>query len=429
MANKKFSEFDLKTASGDVAFVVGYNGTDNVRIAPSDLSSGGGATDLNGLSDCNTADGSSVYVGNVPSGLSGSSLNNTVLGNGAGNSIVGGFRNTLIGKGAGSSINHGDYHVCIGIDAGASLTNANETVCIGRNAGGGSTATDTVIIGSNSGRNASSTGHVSIGYQAGFSQTSATANTFIGFNAGYGITTDGYNTVIGYQAMNQSEGTQSTYIGFQAGQGFNTGTSTANNNIAIGHQAMSQRRGGSGGNVVVGNYAYKNTDGGYENVVIGYSAVPVATSGRRNVVLGSGADLGAGNDNESVVLGYSAAGNGSNTVTLGNTNVTGLHCQVQTISALSDARDKTSIETSSFGLDLISKLNPVTFEWAQRDGKRKGLKDLGFIAQELQEFDNESLQLVNSNNPEKLQASYGRLIPVLVKAIQELKSEIELLKS
>ena len=52
MANKKFSDFDLKTNSADVAFVVGFNGTDNVRIAPSDLSSGGGATDLNGLSDC-----------------------------------------------------------------------------------------------------------------------------------------------------------------------------------------------------------------------------------------------------------------------------------------------------------------------------------------------------------------------------------------
>lgn len=37
MANKKFSEFDTKTNPSDVEFVVGYDGTDNVKIAPSDL--------------------------------------------------------------------------------------------------------------------------------------------------------------------------------------------------------------------------------------------------------------------------------------------------------------------------------------------------------------------------------------------------------
>ncbi len=37
MANKKFSQFDLKTTTADVDFVVGYDGTDNVRISPSNL--------------------------------------------------------------------------------------------------------------------------------------------------------------------------------------------------------------------------------------------------------------------------------------------------------------------------------------------------------------------------------------------------------
>ena len=31
-------------------------------------------------------------------------------------------------------------------------------------------------------------------------------------------------------------------------------------------------------------------------------------------------------------------------------------------------------------------------------------------------------------NPERLEASYGKLVPILVKAIQELKQEIEELK-
>jgi len=33
------------------------------------------------------------------------------------------------------------------------------------------------------------------------------------------------------------------------------------------------------------------------------------------------------------------------------------------------------------------------------------------------------------NNPDRLEASYGKLIPILVKAIQELTIEVETLKS
>ena len=43
MANKKFSEFTLKTDPADVDFLVGYDGTDNVRIDPSNL---GGGSDI-----------------------------------------------------------------------------------------------------------------------------------------------------------------------------------------------------------------------------------------------------------------------------------------------------------------------------------------------------------------------------------------------
>lgn len=43
MANKKFSEFNLKTDPADVDFVVGYDGSENVRIDPANLGGGGGA--------------------------------------------------------------------------------------------------------------------------------------------------------------------------------------------------------------------------------------------------------------------------------------------------------------------------------------------------------------------------------------------------
>ena len=190
--------------------------------------------------------------------------------------------------------------------------------------------------------------------------------------------------------------------------------------------------------VEVGNYgthvgyqAGRNVTGLY-NICIGRNAGNTGiaiTSGARNTLVGTDISTSSSILSRATVIGYGASDNGDNTVTLGDSNITGLHCQVQTISALSDSRDKTNIQKSSYGLDVIEKLNPVTFEWDQRDGNRKGLKDLGFIAQELQESDDEYLQLVNSNNPEKLQASYGRLIPVMIKAIQELQEEIKYLKN
>lgn len=43
MSDKKFSDFTLKTDQSNVDFLVGYNGTDNVRIDPSNI---GGGSDI-----------------------------------------------------------------------------------------------------------------------------------------------------------------------------------------------------------------------------------------------------------------------------------------------------------------------------------------------------------------------------------------------
>ena len=61
-----------------------------------------------------------------------------------------------------------------------------------------------------------------------------------------------------------------------------------------------------------------------------------------------------------------------------------------------------------------------------------GTTHLGFIAQELDEVigdKNEYMHLVDKINPNKLEASYSRLIPILTKAIQELSAEVNSLKA
>ncbi|MEO8666310.1 MAG: tail fiber domain-containing protein, partial [Ignavibacteria bacterium] len=127
--------------------------------------------------------------------------------------------------------------------------------------------------------------------------------------------------------------------------------------------------------------------------------------------------------------------------TLGNNQITSLRCNVTSISSLSDSRDKTNIKDLSLGIDFIMKIKPRLFNWDKREWYENNLSDgskmkeeptAGFIAQELDEVQTtenaEWLNLVLKDNPEKLEATYGNLLPVMVKAIQELKFESEKLK-
>ena len=67
-----------------------------------------------------------------------------------------------------------------------------------------------------------------------------------------------------------------------------------------------------------------------------------------------------------------------------------------------------------------------------RDGGKVGIADTGFIAQDLKQVQIDTgiviPDLVYEENPERLEAGYGKLLPVLVKAIQELKAEVDSLK-
>ena len=87
------------------------------------------------------------------------------------------------------------------------------------------------------------------------------------------------------------------------------------------------------------------------------------------------------------------------------------------------------------GLEFVKELNPVSFVWNDREETGKhGVKDFGFIAQDLKSTQEkyemaETLGLVYEENPEKLEASYGKLIPILVQAIKELSAKVEALEN
>ena len=103
----------------------------------------------------------------------------------------------------------------------------------------------------------------------------------------------------------------------------------------------------------------------------------------------------------------------------------------------SDIRLKQNIVPLESGLNKISNLNPVKFNWVDNYEPSENGKDmLGFIAQEVLEVVPEAVESFAENtlivNGEEisnvLRVNEKFIIPVLVKAIQELKSENDTLK-
>jgi hypothetical protein len=92
--------------------------------------------------------------------------------------------------------------------------------------------------------------------------------------------------------------------------------------------------------------------------------------------------------------------------------------------ALSDRRAKDNIKDISYGLNTVMQLRPTMYNY-------KGQKNtsLGFIAQEVKEIMPEVIEQTNLGpNHDYLGIKYTDMIPVITKAVQELKKENDTLK-
>ena len=192
---------------------------------------------------------------------------------------------------------------------------------------------------------------------------------------------------------------------------------SGDNNTAVGYNAATTLSNGSA-NSSFGFEAGKGLTSGSNNTSIGYLAGQSHTTGSHCTNLGSGAQPSSNTT--------------SGQFTLGDSNVSNLRCNDQSISALSDSRDKTDVIDSPYGLDFINTVRPVQFKWETRDGNVKdGSTRLGFLAQELLtacDGNNAVFNLVLEDNPNKLEATYGNLITPLVKAVQELSATVTTLQ-
>ena len=109
-----------------------------------------------------------------------------------------------------------------------------------------------------------------------------------------------------------------------------------------------------------------------------------------------------------------------------------LHCDGDVIAAsttISDKRLKDNIITIDNGLSLINQIRGVKFDWNK--GSRKGQKDIGLIAQEVEKVLPELVRekkMALIDDKEYLTVDYDKMVAVLVEAVKEQQVQIEELK-
>ena len=117
---------------------------------------------------------------------------------------------------------------------------------------------------------------------------------------------------------------------------------------------------------------------------------------------------------------------GSTMATLDNS---GNFVAVGNVTAYSDARLKTNVNTINDALSIVGKLRGVSFDW-----KESGKHSIGVIAQEVEEIIPEVVLTNVNTDPatgtevEVKSVDYGKIVGVLINAINELKAEVDELK-
>ena len=123
--------------------------------------------------------------------------------------------------------------------------------------------------------------------------------------------------------------------------------------------------------------------------------------------------------------------NNSNKIeaTSGGAYISGSLTASGNVTAYSDARLKTNVNTINDALGIVGKLRGVSFDW-----KESGKHSIGVIAQEVEKVLPEIVLESTATDPETKEETtvktvdYGKIVGVLINAINELKAEVDELK-
>jgi trimeric autotransporter adhesin len=96
-------------------------------------------------------------------------------------------------------------------------------------------------------------------------------------------------------------------------------------------------------------------------------------------------------------------------------------------SSVSDKRLKKLIEPIQYGLDDVLKFKPVSY-FMENQNEDIDKRNLGFIAQDLEDIIPEIVNVPSTSNA-VYSLQYSSIIPILIKAVQELNDKIISLKN
>ena len=318
-----------------------------------------------------------TFIGNTAGQDVTSGTDNTFLGSGAGSSVTTGNHNVIIGRASNGETDI-DSNIIIGHSAGTKVgangTNADHNIVLGSG------------VVSQKGGNIDH--NILMGYRTSryLGDDEGSYNVHLGYEAAQNVVTASHNVAIGYQAMEDAGGassggnhvTKNVAIGYRPlvkidenaqfniaiGVDVANNNTTGSNNIVMGYRAAYQNSGDLGqNNIFMGMSTGNAIDGGElniclgkdaglalttanDNILIGQDAGSQQTTGNHIIALGKNAGRGsgvtadtnassifigqaaysseAGATNETVI-GNEAIGKGSNTVVLGDDNVTDIY--------------------------------------------------------------------------------------------------------
>jgi len=399
-------------AASDVVTVTVY---DIFTVADTVSAKNGGTFSGNVVMNADlTVDGGTIKLdGNYPVGTDNVALGDTALDSTASD----GIGNTAIGSGALTANSTGDNNVAVGYGAAGANTTGSVNVAIGALA-----------------FNSNTTGayNTAVGKEALYSNTTANANDAYGFQSMYSNTTGYYNSSYGYRSMySNTTGYANAALGFEAMYSHTTGSA----NTSMGYRAGKFITSGTA-NTLIGIGAGANgtnTETGTANTLIGAYMVADSTSSLYAIGLGYGMTCAGG---------YTTLGRGAADIRAAHGSTTW--------STVSDERYKKDIADSTAGLSFINDLTPRTFKYrnlgelpetfnAYEEGSTEVFKNSqtnhGFIAQEVKAVIDahpeikDGFRMWDDRSDGSQEVAEAALIPVLVKAIQELSAKNDALEA
>ena len=357
------------SGAGSASTIAAQNGFTNLAGGNLNLTAGNGngtgnGGDINltpGTTGTGTAGKVNVIGGDmvvntltIGKGKSSNALN-TVTGFDALSTAGTGAANTSFGYQALKANTNGGSNIAMGYAALLSNTTGDLNVAIGdRSNYNNTTGSSNTSIGGQSLFLNTASYNTAIGFYSLYKNTSGTANTGIGMNEISGNQTGANNTALGYYALS-SNGTNSfsdnTAIGYYSMGGGST--ATGSNNTLIG-SSTGYSFTSAAGNTVLGYKAmYFHTVGDF-NTSVGNNSGPSTTANThtKGIYLGYNAKPlnTAATSTDETVIGANTTGNGSNTVTIGNTSNTANYLRGTT-------NINTGTSTQTLGINLTGSVD------------------------------------------------------------------------